>query len=256
LKKLERIGNIYMNGKKKTIILFVLFVILMFGASVLYNSLSENYKMDSLVVENEINSSANSSKENDNANTTDSSSENSNTDTTDSSSENNSTNTTDSSSGNNNNTDTASSPSEDSNNMTAPDFTVYDSEGNQVHLSDFFGKPIILNFWASWCGPCKMEMPDFEAAYQTHGDQVHFMIVNLTDGYQETMETAQAYLAEQGYTFPVYFDTDRNAAMTYNTNAIPTTYFIDADGFAVAWAQGALDAERLQMGLDMILGQE
>ena len=73
---------------------------------------------------------------------------------------------------------------------------------------------------------------------------------------RETLETAQAYLAEQGYTFPAYFDTDGNAAMTYNTNAIPTTYFIDADGFAVAWAQGALDAERLQMGLDMILKSE
>ena len=140
--------------------------------------------------------------------------------------------------------------------VLAPDITVYDADGNPVSLWQLRGKPVVLNFWASWCGPCKMEMPDFEAAYQTHGDQVHFMIVNLTDGYQETMETAQAYLAEQGYTFPVYFDTDRNAAMTYNTNAIPTTYFIDADGFAVAWAQGALDAERLQMGLDMILGQE
>ena len=140
--------------------------------------------------------------------------------------------------------------------VLAPDITVYDADGNPVSLWQLQGKPVVLNFWASWCGPCKMEMPDFEAAYQNYGDQVHFMIVNLTDGSRETLETAQAYLAEQGYTFPAYFDTDGNAAMTYNTNAIPTTYFIDADGFAVAWAQGALDAERLQMGLDMILKSE
>jgi len=241
-----------MNGKKKTIILFVLFVILMFGASVLYNSLSENYKMDSLVVENEINSSANSSKENDNANTTDSSSENSNTDTTDSSSENNSTNTTDSSSGNNNNTDTASSSSENSNNMTAPDFTVYDSEGNQVHLSDFFGKPIILNFWASWCGPCKMEMPDFNTAYATYKEEISFLMINMTDGSRETIETASSFITEQGYSFPVFYDTDYSAAITYSATSLPTTYFIDANGNLIAHAKGAIDADTLQKGIDMI----
>ena len=228
-----------MNGKKKTIILFVLFVILMFAASVLYNSLSENYKMDSLVVENEINSSANSSKENDNANTTDSSSENSNTDTTDSSSENNSTNTTDSS-------------SENSNNMTAPDFTVYDLEGNQVHLSDFFGKPIILNFWASWCGPCKMEMPDFNTAYATYKEEISFLMINMTDGSRETIETASSFITEQGYSFPVFYDTDYSAAITYSATSLPTTYFIDANGNLIAHAKGAIDADTLQKGIDMI----
>ena len=53
----------------------------------------------------------------------------------------------------------------------AMDFTVYDAEGNAVKLSDFFGKPIVLNFWASWCGPCKSEMPDIEAAYQEYGSR-------------------------------------------------------------------------------------
>ena len=71
-----------------------------------------------------------------------------------------------------------------------PDFTVVDEEGNPVSLSDFFGKPIILNFWASWCGPCKSEMPDFEEAYLEYGDVIQFLMVNCTDGSRETVEGA------------------------------------------------------------------
>ena len=82
--------------------------------------------------------------------------------------------------------------------MTAPDFTVYDLDGNPVSLSDYFGKPIVLNFWASWCGPCKMELPDFQETYDELGGDVQFLIVNLTDGSRETVETASAYLKEQG----------------------------------------------------------
>ena len=77
----------------------------------------------------------------------------------------------------------------------APDFTVYDLEGNPHKLSDFRGKPVILNFWATWCGYCKMEMPDFNEKYQEYGEDVHFLMVNVTDGNQETMETASAFVA-------------------------------------------------------------
>ena len=135
---------------------------------------------------------------------------------------------------------------------TAPDFTMTNASGEEVKLSDFFDKPVVLNFWASWCGPCKSEMPHFEDAYQKYGEDINFVIVNLTDGARETVETASDFIEEQGYTFPLYFDTNTEGAMTYGTYSIPVTYFIGADGVPVAQANGALDAATLQKGLDMI----
>ena len=136
----------------------------------------------------------------------------------------------------------------------APDFTVYDIDGNPVHLSDYLGTPVVLNFWASWCGPCKMEMPDFQEKYEEYGNQIQFLMVNLTSSSSgETVEGASGFIADQGYTFPVFYDTDSDAAATYGIYSIPTTYFIDADGYALAQATGAIDADILQQGLDLIL---
>lgn len=136
--------------------------------------------------------------------------------------------------------------------ILAPDFTVVDADGNQVTLRDFIGKPVVLNFWASWCGPCKSEMPDFDAAYAEQGEQIYFLMVNMTDGSRETVDSAKEFIAESGYSFPVYFDTQYSAAIAYGVMSLPTTYFIDAEGVAVARASGAIDAETLQMGIDMI----
>ena len=134
----------------------------------------------------------------------------------------------------------------------APDFTVYDLEGNTHKLSDFRGKPVVLNFWASWCGPCKSEMPAFDAAYKQYGQDIHFVMVNLTDGYQETLESASGFLASSGYSFPVYYDTDLDAAQVYGVSSVPVTYFLDSNGYLIAVGQGALSAENLQKGIDMI----
>ena len=137
----------------------------------------------------------------------------------------------------------------------APDFTMYDIDGNAHKLSDFRGKPVILNFWASWCGPCKAEMPDLEAAYQTHGEDVEFLIVNLTDNSSETVETASAYIASQGYTFPVYYDTAMEGAVGYSVYAIPMTYFIDASGEIRAIQEGMISAEVLEGNIQALLAQ-
>jgi len=136
----------------------------------------------------------------------------------------------------------------------APDFTVLDGDGNERKLSEFVGKPIILNFWASWCGPCKSEMPDFEEAYQKYGEEIHFVMVNCTAG--DSMEDAKAFIEDNGYTFPVYFDTTNEASYVYGANSIPMTFFIDAAGDLVTYGRGALSADLLQKGIDMIYNAE
>lgn len=209
-----------MNGKKKTFILITLFILLIAGASVLYKNLSADYQMDSLVAENISDSSTNESSTTNNE--ADSNPENSDT-----------------------------SDNKESVN-TAPNFTVYDPEGNAVSLTEFFGKPIIVNFWASWCGPCKMEMPDFNEAFATYKDEINFLMVNMTDGSRETVETASSFIAKSGYIFPVYYDTEYSAAITYSVSSLPTTYFINAQGELVAHARGAIDADTLQKGINMI----
>lgn len=133
----------------------------------------------------------------------------------------------------------------------APDFTVYDAAGNQTRLSDFSGKPVVLNFWASWCTYCKREMPDFQAAFSEH-PEIQFLMVNVTDGRQETQKTAMRFLQQNAYTFPVYYDLDLQAAAVYGASGLPMTFFINADGELVTYASGMLTAEALKKGIAAI----
>ena len=127
--------------------------------------------------------------------------------------------------------------------LKAPDFTVLDMSGNSVKLSDYTGKPIIVNFWATWCTYCVREMPDFEAMYKKYGDRVNFLMVNVED---TSLSTIQKYLDNNGYTFPVYNDASGTAAYTYGVTGYPTTYFFDANGSARYKAPGMIDGATLE----------
>nr|WP_320024419.1 TlpA disulfide reductase family protein [uncultured Acetobacterium sp.] len=136
--------------------------------------------------------------------------------------------------------------------QSAPDFTVFDEAGNPVKLSDFAGKPVVLNLWASWCPPCKSEMPHFNAVYQNQKNEVIFLMIDQVDGQRETQAKGLQYVTDQGFDFPVYFDTNFEAATAYGISSIPTTVFINPDGKIVKGYQGAIDEATLLAGIELI----
>ena len=134
----------------------------------------------------------------------------------------------------------------------APDFTVTDYEGNEVKLSDYKGKPVVLNFWTTWCYYCMVEMPDFNEAYKEHPD-VQFLMVNATGANGETVESAKAYIEGEQYEFDVFFDTlHRNAVRTYSVTSYPQTLFIDKNGNIVSHRMGMLTRETLAQEIEKI----
>ena len=136
----------------------------------------------------------------------------------------------------------------------APDFSVIRlSSGKTVHLSDLKGKPVILNFWATYCPPCREEFPAYQKMFETYGDEVEFVMINTHSGESETDDKVVAFIDENGYTFPVYLDQDMNACMAYGVMAIPTTVAIDADGVIRTLTVGGLSEEEIEERIKEIL---
>lgn len=210
-----------MNNQRKLVLGIIMFAVLLVAASIAYRTLSENYTSENQAQALKASDAgSNSSTETNNVGSPNSAS---------------------------------GSNSSKQQTRKAPDFTIYNGQGNPVKLSDFIGKPVVLNFWASWCPPCKSEMPHFNDAYSEYKDTVVFIMVDLTDGQRETQAKGQAYVSQQGYSFPVYFDTKQSAALAYNIASIPSTFLIDSNGGIVKNYQGAIDKTTLIRGIQDIL---
>ncbi len=135
------------------------------------------------------------------------------------------------------------------------DFTMLNAEGETIAFSELLGKPVILNFWATWCGPCQSEMPHIQEAYEQYGEDINFVLVNLTDGKRDTLEGVKSFIEENGYTVPVYFDTEMKGAYSYGAYSIPLTYFMDAQGAVVSGRLGAMTREDLFDQIQVLLNQ-
>ncbi|PFJ15157.1 thiol:disulfide interchange protein [Bacillus cereus] len=114
---------------------------------------------------------------------------------------------------------------------SAPDFELTKLDGTNVKLSDLKGKKVILNFWATWCGPCQQEMPDMEAFYKEHKENVEILAINYTPSEKGGGgEKVSNFAKEKGITFPILLDKNIDVTTTYKVITIPTSYFIDVKG--------------------------
>ena len=147
------------------------------------------------------------------------------------------------------------SPTVPTSDRTATDFAVQTRDGSTVRLSEHFGKPVVLNFWATWCGYCVEELPAFEEMYRAHGDEVTFMMINATDDRRETVEAVEAFLTANGYTFPVYYDNDQDAYAKYSLTSIPRTLIIAPDGTLLREYKGAMNKTTLYSIIEAALSK-
>lgn len=133
----------------------------------------------------------------------------------------------------------------------APGFQLQGMDGQTVALQDLKGKRVLINFWASWCGPCKEEMPDLEQEYQKYKDQVTFYEINLTD--QDDQKNAQKFLIDHDITIPVLWDPDGTANQTYQIRSIPTTFAIGPNGEIVEKGLGLMTKPMMDDMLQKLL---
>lgn len=130
------------------------------------------------------------------------------------------------------------------------DFTLKDQYGNVHTLSEYKGKTVFLNFWATWCPPCKKEMPHIEELYNEYNknndDVVILGIASPNFGREKSEEYIKDFLNKENYTFPVVFDTNISLVMNYGINAFPTTFIIDKEGYITKFIPGAMDKNTMQ----------
>ena len=135
------------------------------------------------------------------------------------------------------------------------DATVYTVDGEAVTLTRIAdGRPLVINFWATWCPYCVEELPDFQEIVADYSGRVSFAFVDVTDGSRETVELAAAFLEENGFSdLPAYYDTDLAAAIEYGASSLPTTVVVNGDGEIVAISAGMIDPVLLRGALDQMV---
>lgn len=138
--------------------------------------------------------------------------------------------------------------------IKAINFTVYDENNNEVKLEDYIGKPIVINYWATWCGYCVKEMPTFNKVYEEEKDEVVFMMINATDGVSETVDKAKKFIKENNFQFPVYYDIKEEVGYQYGIYSLPTTIFINKKGEIEIGYKGMLSEEILKKEIQKIKG--
>ena len=153
--------------------------------------------------------------------------------------------------------------------IPAPDFTLVDQYGETHTLSDYAGKTVFLNFWATWCGPCKSEMPEIQALYEKYGEnQGDLIVLGVANPKTEdapynqdvTQAEVEQFLEDNGYTFPVVMDTTGEIFYYYGITAFPTTFMIGVDGNVFGYVPGALTGDIMesivQQTMDGVAEQE
>lgn len=131
--------------------------------------------------------------------------------------------------------------------MPAPDFTLEDLTGTEVSLSDYLGHDVILNFWATWCGYCKKQLPYIEDVYERYSDSgLRVLAINAMEPY----DRAASYIEEQGFTFPVLLDENGKVNQRYCVPALPAILFVDSKGIVKYGRYGAFNnVEELENAL-------
>lgn len=133
----------------------------------------------------------------------------------------------------------------------APDFTLTSLDGEQITLSELEGKPVVLNFWATWCPPCRVEIPILEAVSQSFEGEAIILGIDV----QESPGTVEAFVERFGMTYPVVLDQDGYVTKAYQVRAFPTTYFIDSRGVVTEVFTGPLNEPLLRTRLIELLGR-
>ena len=150
---------------------------------------------------------------------------------------------------------TEESDSDGKQTVAAPDFTLTDQFGNTHTLSEYKGKTVFLNFWATWCGPCRMEMPYIQQVYEDYGSNSgDVIILGVANPKTEerpknsdvTQEEVEAFLSENGYTYPVAMDLDGSIFAAYGIQAFPTTFMIDTEGNVYGYVAGSLSEDMIR----------